>query len=154
MDPTPNPVIRLVEQLRLGRSWVDVVAKEDDEIVGVETFTILKFFTRTRLIGRKHNYDMPGPPRRVLEDFGIGQWLEAGETRGGKWLVRNPAVIRKGQIIARGFIDSGDQVIVDKFSYHFCPPRRGEVFVFTTKGIRGISLEDRADGKHSLTSNA
>lgn len=138
----PNPIVRRIDLVRLGRSWVDVVAKQDDEIVGVETYTVMKFFTRTRLVGRRANYDMPGPPRRVLEDFGISEWLTAMETRGGRWLVQAPTPVRKGQVIARGYIDSGDQVIVDKFSYHFCPPRRGEVFVFTTKGIRGISLED------------
>jgi signal peptidase I len=141
-EKAPNPIVRMIDLVRLGRSWVDVVAKQDDEIVGVETYTVMKFFTRTRLVGRRDSYDMPGPPRRVLEDFGISEWLSAMETRGGRWLVQQPAPIRKGQVIARGYIDSGDQVIVDKFSYHFCPPRRGEVFVFTTKGIRGISLED------------
>ncbi len=141
-EKAPNPIVRMIDMVRLGRSWVDVVAKQDDEIVGVETYTVMKFFTRTRLVGRRGSYDMPGPPRRVLEDFGISEWLPAMETRGGRWLVQQPTPIRKGQVIARGYIDSGDQVIVDKFSYHFCPPRRGEVFVFTTKGIRGISLED------------
>ncbi|MBU6301316.1 MAG: signal peptidase I [Verrucomicrobia bacterium] len=141
-EKAPNPMIRMVDLVRLGRSWVNVVAREDDEIVGVETYTLLKFFTRTRLVGQRGNYDMPGPPRRVLEDFGILEWLPAVERMGGRWMVRQPTPVRKGQVIARGYIDSGDQVIVDKFSYHFLPPGRGEVFVFTTKGIRGISMED------------
>jgi len=144
MEPEPNPIVNLIEWVRLGRSWVNVVAKEDDEIVGVKTYTVLKFFTRTRLIGKKHSYDIPGPESRVLEDFGINQWLrrqpyfDSGRTT----VAVAPTIIKKGQILARGFIDSGDQVIVDKFSYHFCPPRRGEVFVFTTKNIRGIHLDD------------
>jgi signal peptidase I len=141
-EKAPNPLVRMIEQVRLGRSWVNVVAKQDDVIVGVETYTVLKFFTRTRLVGKQSNYDMPGPPRRVLEDFGILEWLPAAERMGGRWMVQVPTPVRKGQVIARGYIDSGDQVIVDKFSYHFLPPRRGEVFVFTTKGIRGISMED------------
>ena len=41
----------------------------------------------------------------------------------------------KGDIIARGYIDTGDHVFVDKVSYNFRPPRHGEVFVFNTKGI-------------------
>lgn len=141
-NAAPNPIVRLIDGVRLGRSWVNIVAREDDEIVGVETYTVMKFFTRTRLIGRKHNYDMPGPPRPVLEGFGINEWLRASELRGGRWIVHEPARVTKGQVIARGYIDSGDQVIVDKFSYHFVPPRRGEVFVFTTKDIPGIGLDD------------
>jgi signal peptidase I len=43
-----------------------------------------------------------------------------------------------GAILARGRVDTGDQVLVDKVSYHFRQPKRGEPFVFSTKGIRGI----------------
>jgi signal peptidase I len=141
-EPQPNPLVKLVQWVSLGRSWIHEVAKEDDEIVGVQTYTIAKFFTRTRLVGRKRNYDFPGPPSRVLVDFGIRNWLNVSEGYDGSFTVHGPAPIKKGQVIARGYIDSGDQVIVDKFSYHFAPPRRGEVFVFTTKNIRGIRLED------------
>jgi signal peptidase I len=42
---------------------------------------------------------------------------------------------KQGEVIARGAIDTGDQVFVDKFSYNFVKPRRGEVFVFRTDAI-------------------
>ena len=38
-------------------------------------------------------------------------------------------------MIARGAVDTGDQVFVDKFSYNFVKPHRGDVFVFRTKHI-------------------
>src|SRR4051812_19148975 len=41
----------------------------------------------------------------------------------------------RGQSIARGYIDTGDHVFVDKFSYHFMRPKRDQVFVFSTRGI-------------------
>ena len=44
----------------------------------------------------------------------------------------------KGDVIARGAIDTGDQVFVDKFSYNFVKPHRGNVFVFRTDDIPGI----------------
>jgi signal peptidase I len=147
-EKMPNPIVRAIDIVRLGRSWVDIVAKEDDIIVGLESYTMFKFFTRTRLVGKKHTYEIPGPENRVLEDFGINRWLGRQPVFDG---VRArvsvvPTLVRKGDVIARGYIDSGDQVIVDKFSYHFCPPKRGEVFVFTTKNIRGIRLEDELMG--------
>jgi signal peptidase I len=46
--------------------------------------------------------------------------------------------VKKGQLIARGIVQNGDHVIVNKFAYHFRRPTRGEVFVFTTKNIYGI----------------
>src|SRR4029077_2476806 len=45
---------------------------------------------------------------------------------------------RKGEIIAKGAIDTGDQVFVDKFSYNFVKPHRGDVFVFKTSHILAI----------------
>jgi signal peptidase I len=42
--------------------------------------------------------------------------------------------------------------LVDKFSYHFRKPKRGEVFVFDTLGIRGIHERsgDQAAGSHYI----
>src|SRR3989442_989609 len=44
----------------------------------------------------------------------------------------------RDEIIARGAVDTGDQVFVDKFSYNFVKPHRGGVFVFRTNHIFGI----------------
>ena len=54
-----------------------------------------------------------------------------------------PTTIPAGTVIARGYVDTGDQVLVDKVSYHFRSPKRGEVFVFSTKdtGITGVPVE-------------
>jgi len=41
-------------------------------------------------------------------------------------------------VIARGAVDTGDQVFVDKCSYNFVKPHRGDVFVFRTNNIPGI----------------
>ena len=44
--------------------------------------------------------------------------------------------MRKGETIAKGAIDTGDQVFVDKFTYNFVKPHRGDVFVFRTDQFR------------------
>ncbi len=41
-------------------------------------------------------------------------------------------------MIAKGAVDTGDQVFVDKFTYNFVKPHRGDVFVFRTDNIPGI----------------
>ncbi|BDS08300.1 hypothetical protein NT6N_33400 [Oceaniferula spumae] len=48
--------------------------------------------------------------------------------------------------IAHGYIDSGDLILVDKMSYHFRRPSRGEVFVFDTRNIQRIHSEARKAG--------
>lgn len=54
--------------------------------------------------------------------------------------------IPSGTTIAHGYIDSGDLILVDKMSYHFRNPTRGEVFVFDTRDIQYIHNEARANG--------
>ncbi len=51
-----------------------------------------------------------------------------------------------GQPIVRGYVDAGDHVFVDKFSYNVHLPRRGEVFVFSTRNIPRIEAELRNQG--------
>ena len=54
--------------------------------------------------------------------------------------------IADGTTVAHGYIDSGDLILVDKMSYHFRRPIRGEVFVFDTRNIQRIHAEARANG--------
>ena len=63
-----------------------------------------------------------------------------------------PEKAADAEAIARKIADAnrhnnGDHVIVNKFAYHFRQPTRGEVFVFTTKNIRGIEADGRFDPK-------
>lgn len=51
-----------------------------------------------------------------------------------------------GTVIARGYIDTGDLILVDKISYHFRRPARGEVFVFDTRDIQKIHSEAAKNG--------
>ncbi|MBB5350462.1 signal peptidase I [Haloferula luteola] len=56
---------------------------------------------------------------------------------------------RKGDAILNGSITSGDLVLVDRISYHFRQPKRGEVFVFDTRG-----LPTGGDLRHDLASQS
>ncbi|HCN78193.1 MAG TPA: signal peptidase I [Verrucomicrobiales bacterium] len=58
--------------------------------------------------------------------------------------------IKKGQLLASGWVQNGDHVLVDKFSYHFRTPVRGEVFVFTTKHIEGIRVPEEQGSQHYI----
>jgi len=46
--------------------------------------------------------------------------------------------VLKGQVLASGMKLAGDHVFVDKVSWNFRKPRRGEVMVFLTNGIEGL----------------
>ena len=118
-QPAPNVVQRVVEFFTLGRNYIDVVSQEDDRVQQIIPKKFAFFFTFSRIICLKQNFLVYAPPDTLRADFKVGPG----------------SVYHRGQIIARGAIDTGDQVFVDKFSYNFVKPHRGDVFVFKTDNI-------------------
>jgi signal peptidase I len=86
---------------------------------------------------------LPAPINPMME-IGLKTALAKAQMNGG--------VIPANTVICEGTIDTGDLVLVDKFSYHFRKPQRGEVFVFDTIGIRGIHERsgEQAAGSHYI----
>jgi signal peptidase I len=121
--PGPNILQRVVDFVVAGRNYIDVVSAEDDQILQVEQKKFLFFFTFSRLVCQHQNFLVYAPPDTLRSNFGVF----AGQ------------MCRRGQVIARGAIDTGDQVFVDKFTYNFVKPHHGDVFVFRTNntGILG-----------------
>ncbi|MEM7699934.1 MAG: signal peptidase I, partial [Verrucomicrobiota bacterium] len=143
----PGLVGRVVDQVFRGRSHVEWIAEEDDVLLlDQNSFygkTKLVFFPRTYLTTAKGNrFVAPGTQSRI-EDM-----LNQNLLRRSNFA--NRVEVRAGDVIARGFVQTGDQLVVDKFTYHWRKPRRGEVFVFNTRDIDGIQnrliIEERRAG--------
>lgn len=135
--PFPNPVVRFLEFYILGRNYIEVISKQnDDAVVSVREKTYLNFFTFSEILTEKDRYRVFAPADQLQRDFGI--------VPGRRY--------NSGDIIARGIIETGDQVFVDKISYHFAPPVHGDVFVFKTIGIRRIqaTLPPGVDSQHYI----
>ena len=128
-EPAPNILRRVAEYLVLGRNYIDVVSQEDDRVERVMPQKFAFFFTFSRIICTKQRFLVYAPPDTLRQDFKV----VAGNS------------YRRGDVIARGAIDTGDQVFVDKFSYNFVKPRRGDVFVFRTDDI-GLIPSDPETG--------
>jgi signal peptidase I len=140
----PNILRQIAEYFVFGRNYIDIVSAQDDylrhvqaEKLGVTLFGMrfeIPFFALSRL-----NFDhqpsrlVYAPPETLKQDFKVYE--------GGHY--------NKGDAIARGAIDTGDQVFVDKFSYNFVSPQRGDVFVFRTDNIPAIP-PDTQTGEHSF----
>ncbi len=56
---------------------------------------------------------------------------------------------KPGDVLANYVTQTGDQVLVDKVTYNFRPPRRGEVFIFKTSGIPKLAHERGPDQEGS-----
>lgn len=120
--PPPNIAVRAFDLVFRGRHHFELRAKEGDVVVALQERTILNFFTFTDIICRHQRYSLFVPRDPLMRYFRVlpGREYAAGE------------------VIARGHMDTGDQVFVDKASYNFTKPQLGEVFVFKTTGIREI----------------
>lgn len=121
-EPPPNFAVRAFDFVMRGRNYLDVVATSDDIILGVAEHKVLVFFTASTIQCSHASYSAWAPADTLARYFRVvpGRPLRAGE------------------IIARGAVDAGDHVFVDKVSYNLHLPVRGEVFVFSTRGIPRI----------------
>ncbi|MFN0125195.1 MAG: signal peptidase I [Verrucomicrobiales bacterium] len=175
----PNPVVKAWELVTRGRNYVRVEAPCDGQLVKVDSNVLRQlrlFVTLTRL----HFVDNAGNPHTklvwapALQLIGLpegqgaaidsrtsGLWLDRDQvgteikvvdTKTGEVAIRRPIPVKAGQVLAAGSVDSGDMVLVDKLSYHFRQPKRGEVFVFNTRNIADIqnSLSPAEGSQHYI----
>ncbi|MGY8642156.1 MAG: signal peptidase I [Verrucomicrobiales bacterium] len=172
MQPTLNGVIAYPEQapdwekpglftqikdkLWYGRSYVKRVAKEDTRVainpdpqmggqMHLKQSQFLLFFTQAKVIGvdGKTLFTIPGTSARAL-NLMTGNGTYDAATRS--------YLYPKGSVIAQGYIDTGDQVFVDRFSYHWIKPKRGDVFVFNTRDISYIQngIDPKEGSQHYI----
>ena len=120
--PPPNLLVQAFEFVWLGRHYIDLKARDTDVVTGLRERTYLNFFTFTEIVFRNGSQTLFVPRDALARDFNVrpGREYRAGET------------------IACGYMQTGDQVFVDKMSYNFVKPSAGDVFVFKTTGIKKI----------------
>lgn len=128
-EPIPNLLQQVAEFVLRGRNYINVVSQEDDQVLQIEQRKFLFFFVWSRIICQHQRFLVYCPPDQLRADFKVSPGVR----------------YRRGEVIARGAVDTGDQVFVDKFSYNFVKPHRGDVFVFRTNHIPRIQ-EDPETG--------
>src|ERR1700688_1211092 len=122
MSEPPNILQQVAEFILRGRNYINVVSGQDDEVLQVQRQKFFFFFTWSRIICEYQKFLVYCPPEQLGADFRVSPGIR----------------YRRGEVIARGAVDTGDQVFVDKCSYNFVKPHRGDVFVFRTKNIPDI----------------
>ena len=132
-QPTPNIFRQIGEFIALGRNYINVVSAEDDEVNQIVAKKFAFFFTFSRIVCDRQDFLVYAPPDTLRQDFKV--------LPGNRY--------SKGETIAKGAIDTGDQVFVDKFTYNFVKPHRGDVFVFRTDNIPGVPV-DPETGAHNF----
>ncbi len=133
-ETAPNILQRAFEFVWLGRNYIDVVSHEENTVEGVTSKKLLFFFTLSRIECDHESFTVYAPPEILQQDF----------------KVYPGNVYHPNQVIARGAVDTGDQVFVDKFSFNFIHPPRGDVFVFRTNNILGIREDPEAGAPYYI----
>jgi signal peptidase I len=108
-----------------GTSYLHIVAQEDGpfELGKKQSFLIFTLWQKYSVGGIEHTLWFP-------PDFGE----QTLDRRAGLYL--NPDhVFHKGEDIIKIAVSAGDHLFVDRLTYNFRKPTRGEILVFETKGI-------------------
>lgn len=165
MQPTLNGIIieeedadfkapwfgaRAFDLIWSGTSYKNIVADTKKQVVGTRDKSWF-LFTRTEVsFDDGSSVKLPvakGEVDRLVTTAGF-------DPRTNK-IVPVGKTYAKGDAILRGRIITGDLVLVNKISYHFRKPKRGEVFVFDTRGITTsgdvtASLRGQTGGSHYI----
>jgi signal peptidase I len=110
-----------------GASYIHVVAENDGELESVsQPVRILIFNLKQTLRFGGKSYTLWFPP-----DYGTPTLDQRAGIRLGQ-------VFHKGDDILKLRVGAGDHLFVDRLTYNFTPPSRGQIIVFETKGIDGL----------------
>ena len=128
----PTGLARLREWFE-GISYIDIKAKADGVLemvpdpVGIKLFNLWQTLT---IGGKTHLIVLP-------PDYGSQRLQDQGRAN-----LRIGREYRKGDQVVRMKIQSGDHLFVDRLTYNFRKPSRGEIVVFATAGT-GVYQQDQ-----------
>ncbi|QQL44139.1 signal peptidase I [Sulfuriroseicoccus oceanibius] len=157
-DPAevPNFATRTWERLWNGRNYVEIKAPFDS-VMMVSDKTSLPLISLASLhfvnpvTKQEEKMTVNTSAGAILSDPGFGLAPRVFKVEGPNGKPAHAVQVREGEVIARGYSQAGDQLLVDKISYHFRKPKRGEVFVFTTKRIPELQSSDpKVDMQHYI----
>ncbi len=159
IDELPSAPQRWWDAITLGSSYIDETAPQDMVLTGIQDEAYWLLFTRTRLTfrgqedGRTIEITVPAASGTVMEYLREQGKINEYDSATGRRM--SFGSFRRGETVMRGRADAGDMVIVNRVAYHFRQPKRGETFVFDTRGIRtkasgGLMMNDQTGGTHYI----
>jgi signal peptidase I len=142
VEQPPNVLVQAYDFLIHGKSYGHVVTQHGGKIAGFKSgsFTIWLEYTDVHLVDDQGNDE---PVRIWIRQQDVEYKLglfEYGTPDPRDGHIHNE-IYKPGDVLANYTTQTGDQVLVDKVTYNFRPPKRGEVFIFKTAGIPGLANE-------------
>lgn len=138
-DAIPSWPRRLVDRWVHGCSYIEVRARSDGRLTEIEkpepVVSLLPHWTRQRFKVGTDWHTVWLPPTDLPNPWGADPWkllfIHAGVTADRAY--------KAGEPVIRLAVNSGDHILVDRISYNFRRPERGEIVVFRTGGVAGIT---------------
>ena len=135
-EPPPNILRQIVEFVVMGRNYINVVSREDDQIFEIVPKKIAFFFTFSRLVGERQSFLVYASPDTLRQDFNVfpvGFFIaaklspEARSTRAIRCLSINAVTTLLSRIT--GMFLSSEQMVFRRFARIRSPGR-----LFTLSG--------------------
>lgn len=140
---------RIGDALIEGDYYHEIIAEDDGEVVGVEPRRTMALIGYQDVVLR---YAGPAGSRQKRHRI----WFSPIDGHGGDLQRGLMGVIgrtepfrplypgqtfKKGDVLLRLKDSAGDHLFVDRLTYNFRPPKRGEIVVFETRGIPGLQQD-------------
>ncbi len=130
-DVTPSVVGRFFDYLHYSKRYANVVVQEAGDLEGWQPARpAIPFFPATIVQIGGMRYRLPGAVDNVLQ-YANPKLMDCA--RNGRFGQR--AHFERGEVLARGYLELGDHLFVNRTRYYFCEPQRGDITVFLTDGI-------------------
>lgn len=130
------------ERLVEGRRYYRVVAEGDGKVTAIDPAAPaiswlpgLPSLRKQRFLLGTNWHTIWFPPAEVPSAFN----LESGHALLVAGGVRSDQEFKRGDEVFSVSATSGDHILVDRFTYNFRRPERGDIIVFTTAGIPGVN---------------
>jgi signal peptidase I len=132
----PGFFTRVFDVAVRGEIFHEIIAPQDGEVMHLGPLQhVLRFFNRQTLWVQYGGAGEEVPLTIWCGPDDVNNQVRAGLTR--------PYFFHKGEPIIRFEETTGDHLFVDRMTYNFRHPRRGEIIVFKTKGIEQIRDQDQ-----------
>jgi signal peptidase I len=126
-----------------GNSYVHVVAKADGvidpgSVAPMKRFLIFNLWQSFTIGGVEHKMWFPpdyGESPRMADGSTMDPFVYRAHLESGH-------LYHKGDDVVKLEMSAGDHLFVDRLTYNFCKPQRGEIVVFATAGTR-IEQQDQ-----------
>jgi signal peptidase I len=131
----PNPLERFWDVIYKGTIYHEIIAPADGEVVRVGPLQHVAGFINKQTIWVQYRGREEQVPYTIWcgpdDHFEHAAGLDA------------QSAFSKGDPVLRFKETTGDHLFVDRVTYNFRRPRRGDIVVFKTRGIEGIPNQDQ-----------